>query len=342
MDLSKKQCVRLEAHDEYTHPIEAAKNFNESMYINLFDPQQKAGGWFRVGNRPNEGYAEVSCCVYFPDGRVGFMFHRPSISSNEAIAAGGMRFDIIEPFRRLRLTYEGKLCVLRNPAEMADPKAAFANNPVLPCSIAIDYEGGSPMYGGEAVDEQGNPVEEQPEESFARAHYEQHMAGKGTLRVGDEVLTLEGFGLRDHSWGPRYWQNLYWYRWLPMNFGRDFAMNVSIVQMASGRQHIWGMVLKNGQYHLLEDAVLTTQYDADGCSTSMSIEARTDEGQYRVEGKVLSLIPLRNRRQKDDGSWMNTRITEGFTEFRCNGRLGYGMSEYLDQMVDGVPVGNAG
>ena len=178
MDLSKKQCVRLEAHDEYTHPIEAAKNFNESMYINLFDPQQKAGGWFRVGNRPNEGYAEVSCCVYFPDGRVGFMFHRPSISSNEAIAAGGMRFDIIEPFRRLRLTYEGKLCVLRNPAEMADPKAAFANNPVLPCSIAIDYEGGSPMYGGEAVDEQGNPVEEQPEESFARAHYEQHMAGK--------------------------------------------------------------------------------------------------------------------------------------------------------------------
>lgn len=342
MDLGKQQRIRLDPQDEFTHPVEAAKNFNESMYINLFDPVRKAGGWFRVGNRPNEGHAEVSCCVYFPDGRVGFMFLRPAISGNEAIAAGGMRFAVIEPFRRLTLDYTGKLCVLRNPSDMADPKAAFANNPVLPCSVHIDYEGVSPVFGGEAVDANGQPVDEHPEESFARAHYEQHMAGRGEIRVGDEVLTLEGFGLRDHSWGPRYWQNLYWYRWLPMNFGADFAMNVSIVQMASGRRHVWGMVLKNGRYHLLEDATLVTQYDADGCSTSMQIRAHTDEAVYEVEGKVLSLIPLRNRRQKDNGDWMNTRITEGFTEFSCNGKTGFGMAEYLDQMVNGVPVGNAG
>ena len=92
MDLSKQQRIRLEPRDEFTHPIEAAKNFNESMYINLFDPAAKAGGWFRVGNRPNERYAEVSCCVYFPDGRVGFMFQRPTISNNDALDAGGMRF----------------------------------------------------------------------------------------------------------------------------------------------------------------------------------------------------------------------------------------------------------
>ncbi|MEZ5508285.1 MAG: hypothetical protein R3F47_00070 [Gammaproteobacteria bacterium] len=340
MDLSKQQHVRLEPRDEFTHPIEAAKNFNESMYINLFDPERKAGGWFRVGNRPNEGHAEVSCCVYFPDGRVGFMFQRPKISGNDAIAAGGMRFDIVEPFKKLRLTYEGKLCILKNPADMADPKAAFANNPIVPCSLAIDYEGVSPVYGGEAVDENGNPVEEHPDESFARAHYEQHMAGKGEIRVGDEVLQLNGFGLRDHSWGPRYWQNLYWYRWIPMNFGRDFAMNISVVQMASGRQHIWGMVLKNGRYHFIEKATLDTTYDADHSSESLRAYVKTDEGEYHVEGKVLSLIPLRNRRQKDNGEWMNTRITEGFAEFHCNDQTGYGMAEYLDQIVDGIPVGN--
>ena len=341
MDLSKQQRIRLEAQDEYTHPIESAKNFNESMYINLFDPQQKAGGWFRVGNRPNEGHAEMSCCVYFPDGRVGFMFQRPKISGNDALDAGGMRFEVLEPFKHLKLTYEGKLCVLKNPADMANPKTAFANNPVLPCSIQIDYEGVSPVYGGEQVDGHGNPIEENPEESFARAHYEQHMAGRGEIRVGDEVLRLDGFGLRDHSWGPRYWQNLYWYRWLPMNFGADFAMNISIVQMASGRQHIWGMVLKNNQYHFIEQASLDTEYDADGYSVSLRAKVKTDEDQYEVEGRVLSLIPLRNRRQKDDGLWLNTRITEGFSEFRCNGLTGYGMAEYLDQIVDGVAVGNA-
>jgi hypothetical protein len=26
------------------------------------------------------------------------------------------------------------------------------------------------------------------------------------------------------------------------------------------------------------------------------------------------------------------------TEYRCNGMVGYGLSEYLDQIVDGKPV----
>ena len=32
-----------------------------------------------MGNRPNEGYAEMTVCLYLPDGRVGFMFKRPHI-----------------------------------------------------------------------------------------------------------------------------------------------------------------------------------------------------------------------------------------------------------------------
>jgi hypothetical protein len=52
--------MRLDPADEFTHPVEAARNFNESVYLNLFDHGQRMGGWFRVGNRPNEGHAEVS------------------------------------------------------------------------------------------------------------------------------------------------------------------------------------------------------------------------------------------------------------------------------------------
>jgi hypothetical protein len=26
------------------------------------------------------------------------------------------------------------------------------------------------------------------------------------------------------------------------------------------------------------------------------------------------------------------------TEYRCNGKVGYGLSEFLDQVIDGVPV----
>ena len=71
--------IRLEPEDEYTHPIEAAENFNESMYFNVFDPERRIGGWFRLANRPNEGRGEMSCCVYLPDGRIGFMLDRKSV-----------------------------------------------------------------------------------------------------------------------------------------------------------------------------------------------------------------------------------------------------------------------
>ena len=89
--------VRLDPQDEYTHPIEAAQNFNESMYFNVFDRAGRIGAWFRLANRPNEGRGEMSCCVYLPDGRIGFMFARPEGRTNEAFSGGGMSFDIVEP-----------------------------------------------------------------------------------------------------------------------------------------------------------------------------------------------------------------------------------------------------
>ena len=69
----------LEPHDEYPHEPDEASNYNESMYLNGFDPDQEVGGWFRLGNRVNEGYAEMSVCLYLPGGRVGFRFGRPKI-----------------------------------------------------------------------------------------------------------------------------------------------------------------------------------------------------------------------------------------------------------------------
>lgn len=67
---------------------------------------------------------------------------------------------------------------------------------------------------------------------------------------------------------------------------------------------------------------------------------KTEAGKtYEVTGQVLSLIPLRNRRTTPDGQELQTRITEGMTEYRCGDLVGYGLSEYLDQIVDGAPSG---
>lgn len=331
---------KLEPQDEFTHEPGAATNYNESMYFNVFDAQRKMGGWFRIGNRPNEHYAEMTVCIYLPDGRVAFTFARPEIADNKAMNAGGLSVEVVEPFKRLNVRYSGKALLLARPHEMADPKVAFANNPRVPCSVDVAFTGVSPMYGGELVREDGTSFEIDPEKSFAKAHYEQHCAAKGTFVVGDETFKIEGFGLRDKSWGPRHWQAIDWYRWCPMNFGPDFGMMLSVIGDGQGGARQGGMVFVDGGYDLILKCKIDTDWDANDYQTALRAEVETEAGRkYQVTGRVASLIPLRNRRTTPDGQQLQTRITEGMTEYRCGDRVGYGMSEYLDQIVDGKATG---
>ena len=337
---AQKVITVLEPADEYPHEPDEAQNSNESMYLNAFDLGSEAGGWFRLGTRVNEGYAEMSVCIYLPDGRVGFMFDRPKITSNDEMNAGGLRIDVHEPFEHLSVHYDGKVCLLENPGDMADPRRAFAENPLVPASVDIDWLGVSPMYGGKPQYADGRELEQEAGSSFAKAHYEQHCRTTGTITVGDEALDIAGFGLRDKSWGPRYWQAIAWYRWLPIVFGDDFAMMVSLVARDRERPpSAGGMVLSDGAYHLITDCTIDADWDEKGEQTGLRCWAKTDEREYEVSGEVISMIPLRNRRKSPDGEQLHTRITEAMTRYECDGRRGMGMSEFLDQVVDGHPVG---
>jgi hypothetical protein len=334
--------TRLAPEDEYTHEPDAAANYNESMYFNVFDPAKKTGGWFRLGNRPNENYAEISVCLYLPDGRVGFIFNRPKIKDNAEMNAGGLRIEVVEPFKTLKVSYSGKVLLLERPYEMANPKKAFAENPSVPCEVELVFEGVSPMYGGETVRTDGAPRQIDPEKSFAKAHYEQHCAATGSFTIDGERIEISGHGLRDKSWGPRHWQAIDWYRWCPMNFGRDFGMMLSVIGDGQGGARQGGMVFADGAYDLIAKCRIESDWDDRGYQTALRAEVVTHGGKsYSVTGRVLSLIPLRNRRTTPDGVLLETRITEGMTEYRCGDQVGFGLSEYLDQIVDGAPNGKA-
>lgn len=335
----RKIVTVLEPEDEYTHVPDDVVNYNESMYLNAFDLKQELGGWFRIGNRVNEGYAEMTVCIYLRDGRVGFVYARPQIESNDKMEAGGLSIEVVEPFKHLKVRYSGKVCLLDEPGQMADPRTAFKENPWVECEVDLDYRGTSPMYGGKPVyEDDGSEIEIEAEKSFSKAHYEQHCAVTGVIRVGEgddsEVIEMDGLGLRDKSWGPRYWQAISWYRWLPLVFSDTFAMMISIVGGRPG-----GMVLVGDEYHLIRNCTIESDWDDDKYQTGMRCTVETDHDTYEVSGEVLSLIPLRNRRKDPDGNDLVTRITEAMTRFECNGQIGIGMSEYLDQIVDGVPMG---
>jgi hypothetical protein len=331
--------VRLEPHDEYTHEVGPESNFNESMYFNVFDPTDHVGGFFRIGNRPNEGTGEMTCCIYLPDGRVGFMFKRPEVTSNEAFDSAGMRFECIEPFEHLEVSYDGKLVILDDPLQMANPKKAFTENPYEEAEVKVTYTRVSDMFGGEP-----DESHEKPGEEFAKAHYEQLVAGKGSIRVGDEEFEINGYGLRDHSWGPRFWQAPWYYRWLTANFGDDFGFMGSRVARRDGEGSRGGFVWDGDQLHLCREFEISTEWEGDDTyHRTISANIGNGDKEWKVTGKVMNLIPLRNRREDPNtGEMLVTRISEGMTEWTLDdGRVGYGLSEYLDQIIDDQPVGIA-
>jgi len=130
------------------------------------------------------------------------------------------------------------------------------------------------------------------------------------------------------------------------NIHGDFALKISSGPTADGTQNIWGMVMKKNQageqeYIEIHGGSIGTVYDERYFQKSMKIIAKTKERDYEVTGQSLSLIPLINRRVSPEGEILNTRITEAMTEYQCDGLTGFGMSEYLDQIIDGEPVGKA-
>jgi hypothetical protein len=316
----------LSPQDDYLHPLGPEPNFNESMYFNFFDPGQEVGGFVRLGNRANEGRAEMTVCVYLPDDRVLFAFKRAAIDDNDAFDAGGLRFEVVEPTETLRTVYRGGVVELFEPRAMSDPGRAFRESPRRKIGLELLHRACGPMYG-ESHDraEAGRDADAQ----FARAHYEQHMQVAGTLDLGDRTIEIAGFGLRDHSWGPRSWQAIERYEWLTMNYGADLGAMLSVIQVAGAEPRRGGVIVRDGALVPVDDVEIEAEYEENGLYHRSLVARLTtrDGSRHEIHGSVKGFIPLRNRR---DGQ--TTHIGEGMTRWSWDGRTGYGLSEFLRQV----------
>jgi hypothetical protein len=169
----------------------------------------------RLGNRVNEGYAELSVCLYLPDGRIACQFKRPAITTNDRFDAGGISYTVEEPLKSVTMSYDGELIIVDNPDDLRDPQRLFATGPRLPGHVSWTHVAESPIHGGEPVDD---TVQTMYGRDFSLGHFNQHGRARGVITVGDQTWKIDGHGWRDHSWGPRYWQVIYFYRLFLANF----------------------------------------------------------------------------------------------------------------------------
>ncbi len=326
---------RLAPEDEYTHTAEAVGNFNESVYMNGFDPDRRVGAWMRIGNRVNEGHAEMSICLYLPDGRIACQFKRPEIDSNDRFEAGGLTYRCLEPFRRTEMRFTGEVLVPDSPEALRDPARLFKEGPREQAEVVLSGDAVSPIHGGIPLSAE---VETLYGPDFSRAHFNQHTRIEGSIRVGSEEWPLDGFGWRDHSWGPRFWQAIYAYRLLLGNVGGDRGFMLLKNLQPDGHARRLGVLLVDGEYEEVVDLDVTTEWSEAEDPVKIHVAVCTENRRAQIEGRVLTLAPLRNRR-KADGDVLVSRIAEGFTEYSWDGRVGYGMAEYIERIEDGRPVG---
>ena len=102
----------------------------------------------------------------------------------------------------------------------------------------------------------------------------------GTFSVGSETFSINGLGLRDKSWGARYWQSINWYRWLPMIFSEDFAMMLSIISRDAQSDNVKasGMVLEGNEYKIITDCTVESQWDKHGIKLEWSVGLSLPKG----------------------------------------------------------------
>jgi hypothetical protein len=328
---------RLNDADEGVHPVGPAGNWNESRYVDFWDDDARLGGWFRIGNRPNEGHAEMSACVYLPDGTVAFNFGRLPITANE-LSAGGQTWEIIEPWCTNRLSYHGDLFVLSDPWALTDPKAAFERSPVARTEIELTCH----SAGLEAVmgsDQDHVSLIFLPGQ--ADLHY-QHLAHVvGTVRIGEHSWKVDGRGGKDHSWGARNWHAKIYLRWLVAAVD-DRTGFMLVRAVGPTKQTRSGFVWDDGTFTIVDDFEMANSY-AGGPHyelTRVELEMRNGDRRWTAVGTPQSWLPLRHRQRDEADQLATLRIVKSPAVWVLgDGRRATGHCEYHDLLDDGRPVG---
>ncbi|MBL8584925.1 MAG: hypothetical protein JNL61_22180 [Rhizobiaceae bacterium] len=320
---------------EFPHAPDGSPNFNESVYSNAFDTDSPVGGWMRLGNRVNEGYAELSVCLYLPDGRIACQFARPPIADNDRFDAGGLSYGVVDPLKSVSMTYSGDLIIVDDPDMLRDPGALFQFGPRVDGHVHWVHEAESPVHGGEPVDD---GVQTMYGRDFSYGHFNQHGRARGEIRLGGESWPIDGRGWRDHSWGPRYWQAIYFYRLFIANFPNGDGFMLLKITDRSGRVRREGVLLVDGRYESVLDLDVSTEWTEQQDPRFVRIGVLTANRKTRIDAEILRLAPLRNRRKAGDETLVS-RIAEGFTRFHWNGQQGRGMTEYIERIEGGRLAG---
>ena len=305
----------LDPGHDLAHPVEGDSAWSESYYFNCFDPASDCGFFTRVGVRPNEGTIDVGLSVWVPGGGIAHVRHVVPTDRmvDSDLQVGPVRYRMVEAGKRWNLTADG------------DSTAG-------PLGMDVTFEALTPLVGADGQRSEGSGASGETRKMVGKGHLEQAGRWTGTIRVGESDVSLGAGarGNRDKSWGPRRWGAPRMWRWFSVNIDDDTHFGGIRIGTESGDLHR-GWAWTGGHLASIREWEVKSELEEDGVTHRVSHVTAIDKegGRHELEGRMLRVEPgprgLRAR---------STIVNEGLARWTYQGRVGYGISEYLHQLDD--------
>lgn len=152
-------------------------------------------------------------------------------------------------------------------------------------TVDVSFEGFHPPYAY-GTDPRGCP------RYCATDRIEQAGRVTGTLRIGDRVITVDGTGHRDHSWGTRDWVAFQQYEWFVGQVGTETSVHFWRLN-AAGKEQIRGYVFRDGLMSLVDTVKVDVDYDDQYLQTGYHADIVDQAGRAtRISGTVFGTYCL--------------------------------------------------
>ncbi len=248
--------------DEGLHPhAPGLASWSESFFWDFCDLEGQTGGHCRLSLHPVEERAWLWLLLQRGDEWVLIEEPRLPITALAARLFGlSFAWDPHEPLHAGVLRVEGV------GRAGAGPRASR----LLSLGAELALRGLGPLHSPP-----GSRVQGSDGAAYEATHYEQAAAYSGRVRIGDVDWRFDGFGHREHSWGPRGYRH----EWdLLTLHAPDRHWRLSATAVAGAGRFETG-TLQSDQLHAVSSLELDLQPCGDGLTSwSGSVSARAADG----------------------------------------------------------------
>lgn len=300
--------------DEGCHEPDDNPLWQESVVVAFYDGDTGVGGQIRIGHTPNQGTTNFWHGLFKRGGeqyRQGddAVALKAEDRGSHTLGSGGMVYRAGDGENRV--VYDDGLT-----------------------AIDLRFEDFYPLsdlwpHGQRA----GKDVD--VEQKIIRQHFECSGRIYGEVRMRDEVTHIDGLFHRDHSWGPRNWEQLPGHRWFNGTRGPDLSFSAGILL---GEEDVFsgGYAVRDGALHQADNVDVIVGLEADNLTVRNAeatwffpdAEPLTLEWEHRggimngngrwIESDQLGVFRIKG--EKDFGGMSLVSVSTGFP-IACQPRL---------------------